>query len=255
MKTAFLLLGGLVAFGVQASAYSYELSTLMGTSNERMPFVRETVKDFVSFVPGVNARDYTTGTIYFGWRNGVESVQSIQILNDRGSSTAEILMKGIDIAGASSAIVLVPVGGGNFEMFCRRMAEKSDTVFVALMLAAKPHGGEMSPACAAGNILLIAGLNADLASLGPSEPFGPALRLAVPTMDLSAPVDDGVTYAFANRSFGMAIAAGKLARTLRAHPELRGAALVARFLEDETEVVPALIGKVAGGRAITRFER
>ncbi len=255
MKTTILVLSFLVACGAQASVPAYEVSILMGTGNDRMTFVRETVKDFVSFVPGANASEYTTGTIYFGWRNGIQSVQSIQILDNRGSSTGSLLMKGLELGAAASAIVLVPVGGGNFDIFCRRMAEKTETVFLVLMAVAHPRGGELSTSCGAGNILLVAGLNADLSDLGRFEAFGPALRLAIPAMNLSAPVDEGVSYSFANHSFGMAIAAGKMARLLRAQPGLRGAALVTRFLEEETDVLPALAGKVAGGRALTRFER
>lgn len=250
MKTAIIFFLAFAAAGARAAAPAYDLSTLMGTANERMPFVREVVKDYLSFVPGMNARAYTTGTLYFGWRNGVRSVHTIQILDDRGGSSSVTLARAIDAAAKSSAVVLIPVGGGDFGAFCRQMAEKNATVFLLPMIAVGA-----SPECTAGNILTVSGLNAALSDLDSREPYGAALRLAIPVMNLSAPVGEGENYAFTNRSFGMAIAAGKIAQVSRRNPELRGAALVDRFLAEETEVLPALEGKVAGGRALTRFER
>lgn len=237
-----------------AAAETYDIATLLGTPNEKMPFVQEVVKSHLPLVEGSNFADFTTGVLYFSWRNGVRSAQTIQIFQEQGNATLADVLKAIDIASQNSPIVLAPLSGTGFEEMCEKMAEKSNTAF---LISLGGVGYTLSPfytKCASRNILFVTVLNPELTGLGEFASFGPLVRLAVPGMDLSAPVDTNRTASFLSDGFGMAVAAGKLAIFSRQNPELRGAALISQFLA-AAEVLPSLRGKITGAKAILHFEK
>ncbi|MGZ3695340.1 MAG: hypothetical protein ACXWQO_14580 [Bdellovibrionota bacterium] len=233
-------------------AATYELTTLLGTPNQDMPFVRDAVKNHVEMVPGNNIADFTTGVIYFASKNGTESVQTIQIFQEGGNTTLSDVGKAIDLASANSAIVLAPITGSEVEEMCGMMMKKKDTAFLVTFGA---DGYNLSPLythCSSKNILFVTTLNKELTGLGDFTTYGPLVRLAVPGMDLMAPVDKDRRVSFLSDGFGMAVAAGQLSELSRKDPSLKGAALLAKFLE-QADTLPSLQGKVAGSKAILRF--
>ncbi|MGZ3700256.1 MAG: hypothetical protein ACXWSD_00655, partial [Bdellovibrionota bacterium] len=248
------ILSALSIWGTSPAKAAYELTTLLGTGNSRMPFVQEIVKNHVVIAPGDNFADYTTGVLYFAWRNGVNSAQTIQVLREGGNATLADIFKAIDLASQNSAIVLAPLSGDGVEEMCAKMAEKSATAF---LITLGDVGYTLSPfftKCASRNILFVTVLNADGSDLGEYASYGPLVRLAVPGMDLSAPVDGDRRVSFLSDGFGMAIAAGKLAALQRARPGLKGAELISEFLSTQDDL-PILKGKVTGAKAILRFEK
>jgi hypothetical protein len=160
----------------------------------------------------------------------------------------------IDIASKNSALVLAPLGGDGIEELCVKMAEKSDTVFLVTLGNVGYNLSPLFTRCAAKNILFVTVLNSELSGLGEFASYGPLVRLAVPGMELSAPVDGDRRVSFLSDGFGMAVAAGKIAALFRKMPELKGAALLTQFLA-ETEELSSLRGKVTGAKAILRFEK
>ena len=254
MKIFFVF--ALALFSGTAHAYQYEVSTMIGSPNEQMPFVQEIVKNNVALVPGKTQRDYTTATVYFAWKNGVQSLQSIQLIGEDGSASSVNFHSAIEIAATNSAIVQSAVGGGDMQSACLRMAAKPDTAFLM------PIGSDGSrddsfdaPACMASNILFVAGLNAELTDLASNQSFGDKARLAVPYVNLSAPVDESRSVRYTSKSFGLGMVAGKMAQVLREFPRLRGAALIKKFLELKTAHLSSLEGKVSGARALLDFEK
>lgn len=242
------------ACAAQVGYAGYELTTLLGTPNHDMPFVRETVKNEMALVPGNNFTDLTTGVIYFASRNGTAALQSIQIFADSGAAKLADVRKAIDLASASSAIVFAPITGTETEEMCAAMAEKKDTAF---LVSFGTDGYNLSPLytkCSAKNILFVTVLNEQLTGLDDFATYGPLVRLAVPGMTLTAPVDKDRNVSFLSDGFGMAIAAGQMSALLRQNSELKGAALISRFLA-EAESMPSLVGKVTGAKAIVRFEK
>lgn len=249
-----LVLSGLVFSAAASAAPAYELSTILGTANGRMPFVQEVEKNHISLAPGNNFTDYTTGVLYFAWRNGAQSVQTIQVLREEGNATLADVKNAIDIASQSSAVVLVPLSGDGMEEMCAQMADKKETAF---LITLGDTGYTLSPfhtKCASRNILFVTVLNAELNDLGEFASYGPLVRLAVPGMDLSAPVDGDRRVSFLSDGFGMGVAAGRILEFRRRNPELKGADLLRGFLAEADEL-PPLRGKVYGAKAILRFER
>ena len=237
-----------------AMAQNYELATLLGTPNEKMPFVQEVVKNHLPLVEGNSFVDFTTGVLYFSWRNGVHSAQTIQIFQEQGNANLSDVLKALEIASQNSGIVLAPLSGTGFEEMCEKMAEKTETAF---LISLGGVGYTLSPfytKCASRNILFVTVLNPELTGLGEFASFGPLVRLAVPGMDLSAPVDTNRTASFLSDGFGMAVAAGKLASFSRSNPSLKGAALISQFLAT-TDYLPSLRGKITGAKAILHFEK
>ncbi len=242
----------LIPAGAQAGAY--EVSALLGTANQEMPFVRDVVKSRIALIPGNSIPDFTTGVAYFAWKNGTQSLQTIQVIQENGSATLADVKTAIDIASSSSTIVLAPLAGTESEEMCAKMAEKPDTVF---LITLGEIGYTLSPfftKCASRNILFVTVLNAELTDLGEYASSGPLVRLAVPGMNLTAPVDRDRRVSFLSDGFGMAIAAGKLSAFLRKNPTLKGAGLLAAFLA-ESDYLPALKGKITGAKAILHFEQ
>jgi hypothetical protein len=242
------------ACAAEAGYANYELTTLLGTPNHDMPFVRETVKNEVALVPGNNFTDFTTGVIYFAARNGTAELQSIQIFGESGGAKLADLQSAVEIASGNSAIVFAPITGSETEEMCAAMAKKKDTAF---LVSFGSDGYNLSPLfteCAAKNILFVTVLNEGLTGLDDFATYGPLVRLAVPGMSLTAPVDGERSVSFRSDGFGMAVAAGQMSALLRKRPELKGAALISKFLA-EAETLPSLAGKVTGAKAITRFER
>lgn len=249
-----LLLFGSFGAANAGAAPLYELSTLLGTGNSRMPFVQEVVKNHVEIAPGSNFVDYTTGVIYFAWRNGATAVQTIQVLGEAGNAPLAGVLEAIDKASSESSIVLAPLSGDAMEEMCSKMADKPQTAF---LITLGDVGYTLSPfytKCASRNILFVTVLNADLSELGEFASYGPLVRLAVPGMDLSAPVDGDRRASFLSDGFGMGVAAGKLAVLSRSRPELKGAALLSQFLMEQEELT-VLKGRVTGAKAILRFEK
>ncbi len=243
----------LCAAGAKAETI-YELAMLLGTGNQQMPFVQEVVKNHVALVPGNNFSDFTTGVLYFSWKNGAQSAQTIQVLQEGGNASLADVYTAIDIASRDSAIVLAPLSGDGVEEMCTRMAEKTETAFLVTLGSI---GYTLSPfftKCAARNILFVTILNSELTGLADFASYGPLVRLAVPGVDLSAPVDGERRVSFLSDGFGMAVAAGKLAAFMRKNPTLKGAALLKQFLA-EAEYLPSLKGRVTGAKAILRFEK
>lgn len=241
-------------FASSAHALTYDVSLLMGTGNLEMSFVREAVKNHVVLAPGVNFQDITTGVTYFAWKNGAESVQTIQVLREDGSAAMADVVRGIDIASESSAVVIAPLAGSRAEEMCAKMYEKQETVF---LITLGELGYTLSPfhtKCASRNILFVTVLNRELTGLGEYASYGPLVRLAVPGMDLSAPVAPGRSASYLSDAFGMAVAAGKISEFSRRNPSLKGADLLGQFLE-ASDYLPPLRGKVTGARAILRFEQ
>lgn len=238
-------------FCLSVPAHAFEISTIIGSSNPKMPFVEQVVKEEVKLVPGYAQPDYTTGAIYFAWRNGAQSIQAIQAISDEGSATEENFLRAIDISAANSAIALSALGGGNMEGMCARMARHPDTVFLM------PGGsdgsfddGSNKPSCFARNILFVNGLNSTLTDLAVNQNYGTLSRAAIPYTNLSAPVDDGRSIKYTSKAFGMGMVAGKMAQLLREDPSLKGAALIDRFLGEKTVYLRTLEGKIAGARAL-----
>ena len=244
-----------ISGAVKASAApTFELSTLLGTANARMPFVQEIVKNHVELAPGTNFVDYTTGVLYFAWRNGAAAVQTFQVLGEGGNAPLAGVLEAIDKASADSSIVLAPLSGEAMEDMCSKMAANPQTAF---LITLGDVGYTLSPfftRCASRNILFVTVLNAELTELGQLASYGPLVRLAVPGMDLSAPVEGDRRASFLSDGFGMGVAAGKLAALSRARPELKGAALLSQFLADQEELA-VLKGRVTGAKAILRFEK
>lgn len=254
-RSVFLALSCFLAWSEAKGAEArVELTTLLGTPNSQQEYVREILRKEISLAPGRNFVDFTTGVLYFAWRNGALSAQAIQILGEGGNAHLSDALSAIDSASASSSVVLAPLVGDRVEEMCARMAEKNDTVFLVTLGEA---GYTLSPfftKCASRNILFVTTLNAELTALGEFASYGPLVRLAVPGVDLSAPVEGDRYVSFLSDGFGMGIAAGKLAAFLRSNPELRGAGLLEAFLTAQ-EVLPSLRGKVTGARALRRFEK
>ncbi|MGE3262055.1 MAG: hypothetical protein AB7K68_09770 [Bacteriovoracia bacterium] len=238
-----------------AQAATYELATIAGTPNANLPFVAKILKKFVGMVPGANETDYTTGLFYFAERNGTETAQAIQILNERGNATKVDFAVSLDVA-KNSAIVLATVGGGSPAAACERAASNPHTAYLFSAAMLNPNDPrDMNGPCRAKNILFVTSLNANLTDVGEYSPVGSLVRLAVPAMRLSAPVDEKRSVTYQSVGFGMAMAAGKMAKTLREYPFLEGSALVERFLRTKTARLGSLKGKVAGERALLQFNQ
>lgn len=254
--TSLKIVFSLAAFLCTSSAYAlpYEVSLLMGTANNEMSFVRDVVKNHVDIVPGKSIEDFTTGVTYFAWKNGTQSIQTLQVLQDNGSATLADVVTAIDIASESSSIVIAPLAGSRAEDMCEKMSQKPETVF---LITLGETGYTLSPfftKCASRNILFVTMLNPELTGLGEYASYGPLVRLAVPGMTLEAPVAPGRKASFLSDAFGMAVAAGKISECSRRFPALKGAALLTQFLS-EAETLPSIRGKVTGAKAILRFEQ
>ncbi|HEY8278789.1 MAG TPA: hypothetical protein VIH99_04155 [Bdellovibrionota bacterium] len=257
MKNFWKLTVGVLSLLKAASAQAnpaYELSTLLGTPNNSMPYVQEMLKSHVGLVPGMNFTDYTTGVLYFASRNGTQSAQTIQVLQEGGNASLSDVTQAIEMASASSKIVLAPLSGDGVEEMCARMYLKPDTAFLVTLGDVGYTFSPFNTKCAARNILFVTVLNEELSDLGEFASFGPLVRLAVPGMDLSAPVDGDRRVSYLSDGFGMAVAAGKMSEISRRRPELKGAELIRQLIE-EAEVLPILRGRVTGARAIRNFTR
>ncbi len=244
----------LLASGV-AQAKPYEVSTLLGSANMDLPWVREAVKHEVALTPVRNWTDLTTGVVYFASRNGTEAMQTIQVVQDGGNALLKDVFDAIDIAARDSSIVVAPLAGDSQEKMCEKMSEKTDTAF---LVSLGEQGYTLSPLytrCASRNILFVTVLNPELNGLAEFATYGPLVRLATPGRELAAPVDrDGRRVSFLSDIFGMSVAAGQLSAYLREHPNLSGAALIHGFLQEQP-VLEALRGKIPGARAIRAYEK
>jgi hypothetical protein len=240
-----------LVFCFSAHAAQFEISTLAGSANPNMDFVRDTVKRQVKLVPGHSLVDHTTAMVYFASRNGAQSIQTVQNLSDQGSGTTENLIRAVDLAARSSVIVLNVAGGGDMEYVCARMRMYPNTVFLSPGGSnASYENGADKPSCYAPNIVFVNGLNRDLTDLAGNQNFGPLARLAVPYVSLSAPVGEDRSITFSSKAFGMAMAAGKMAELHREDASLTGAALIDRFFGEKTSYLRTLERKIAGARAL-----
>lgn len=251
--SCLLLLSALTAG--PAWAKPYEVSTLLGSANMDLPWVSNAVKNEVMLAPGRTWTDLTTGVVYFATRNGTESVQTIQVVQDAGNALLPDVFSAIDLAARDSSIVVAPLAGHAQEEMCDRMSQKTDTAF---LVSLGEQGYTLSPLftkCASRNILFVTVLNPELTGLAEFATYGPLVRLATPGRELEAPVDrDGRRVSFLSDIFGMSVAAGQLSAYLRKNPALSGAALIQGFLAEQPEL-ETLRGKIPGRRAIQKFEK
>jgi hypothetical protein len=245
MKTLLL---SLLLLSPSAHAESFELSSIAGLPNSSQDFVARILKRSVSFVSGANELDYSTGLFYFAERNGTQNAQAIQVINERGNGTLLDLNRAIDLAAATSKVVLIPIGGGSQNQICERAAATPRTVFLFSANALNEQS-ENGP-CRAKNLLFVTALNAALDDAGEYSKTGALVRLAVPSMNLKAPVEGTRSISLHSLGFGMAMAAGKISETSRAYPQLWGSALIDRFLNTKTDTLASLRGKVVGERAL-----
>lgn len=236
-----------------AQAYDFELAVIAGAPDQKLAFVSDILKERNTLVDskGSDISTYTNGIFYFAWKNHIQTAASIEILAPNGGASYENLIKGVNQTASRSAITLVPVGP-NPENICQLYASYPDTVFLIGLGsdATEVDDGNM-PSCHSPNILFVVGLNKELTDISRNQSWGKLARLAVPHESLSGnPIDHRVS-----RSHGLAVAAGKMSALLRANPELRGVALVEKFLGEATVYLPALEGKVTGARALVDYEK
>ena len=232
-----------------------EVAIILGGFNEKMDFARKVVKSVSTIEKNFGLIDYTTGAIYYSYKNGASSIHIVKVAQDNGQiSGVTAVIAAIDSAAHHSKVVVFPFGGSQMEQICNHMSLYSETVFLLVsgVLAGHPSPSESN--CNSSNILIVAGLNSQLEDVSPRENTGSYVRLAAPSMNFKAPVDENRFYTYNNRTFGLSIVAGKMSSVLREKPSLSGSTLIDDFLENATQVLPKLVGKVKGARAVTRFE-
>lgn len=231
-----------------------EVAILADFPNSKLSFVKDTLKERIDLL--LNAApesDYATGMIYFASRNGVKEASAIRVLSPEGSTTMELYHRALEIGSLRAPIVISPIGGGSTAETCALAARFSDTAFVMVTTSdATQDRGERE--CFAPNLLFVAGLNGQLTDLAENQSYGGKIGLAVPYKSLEFPVEEGRTTKYSSKAMGMSMVAGKMAELLRVEPSLRGAALIRRFMELRTVVLPSLERKVRGARALVDVE-
>jgi len=243
-----LLTLGLLIIAHSTFAFETEVATLAGLPNENMSFVHQILKEKINIVQGSNLNDYTTAAYYFAARNGVQSSTAVQALNNDGSTDLQTFFYALEQASKKAAIVTV-AAGPVIEDICLRMAAHPAVVYI-VPISSNSTYQEPTTSCLSKNILFVAGLNQTLNDLEVNQSFGPLVRLAIPYMNLKAPVDANRSITINSKFLGMSFVAGKMAQIIRNKPNILGQDLVDRFFAQNTIYLPSLEGKVGNPRAL-----
>ncbi|MGE3261532.1 MAG: hypothetical protein AB7K68_07115 [Bacteriovoracia bacterium] len=251
-----LILVLLCSISGSAFASGVELAIVASLPNEKMSFVRETLREKFDFTGKPGNTDYATAITYFAQKNGVQTVSAIQVLTEEGSVTTDHFHQGLELGASQAPIVLAPLGGADMQSSCLKMAAQPQTAFLLPIGSdAAFDNGALEPACYSANILFVGGMNKELTELAVNQTYGTKARIGVPYVTLTAPVgEDGRTITYTSKAFGLGMLAGKMAALLREEPSLRGGTLIQRFVDTKTAYLPSLLGKVRDARALVDVE-
>lgn len=241
-------------FLTSAYAYQAEVAIVLSLPDANQSFVSDILKESLELAPGVPDNDlkhFATGGYYFLSKNGAQSAVAVQVLASSESALSNSdVTSGLKVAAEKAAIVINPFGPMS-ESLCSAMKAHSDVVFLfGIGSGAGRADSKSYPSCASKNILVVAGLNAALNDLALNQTQSDLIRVSGPYADLKAVGLNGQPLKMSSRYFTMSFVAGKLANLLRKNPSLKGAALVDKFLKDETVELPNLVGKVGETRAL-----
>lgn len=240
-----------LSFSAHALDFEYDVATVMGHADPSVKFVQRTVKESVVLNGNQDSREITTGLYDLLTRNGVEESINYEVFHN-GTSSKTIILDALSRAAQKAKIVFAIVGPIDNDM-CKLTLRHDNTVFVFL---AGSSAQFMDPSrymfCLNGNLLITAGLNRDLDGMASNSDYGEfVVSLAVPSQDdFCVTVSPAQTKCFQSKSFGAAVAVGRLAKTAKEFPNLTGTALAERFLADHTIELPGIVGYVRYGRAL-----
>lgn len=230
-------------------SHSAELSIVAGTPDLKYDFVNEVLVDRLILKDSSSSSmsEHTNQIFYYAHKSGVKSIISIEAIDSKGAGSLDQVMEGLSFAATNSKVILNALGPINNSM-CNLMASYPKVVYMTLVnLDSKIIDESKLPDCNASNILIVAGLNKSLTDLHESQDRGTIVRLAVPYINLNGPIGP-------SRSYGLAIVAGKMAKLMRANPNLEGAELINEFFKYHTIHLEKLEGKVKDGRAFVTAE-
>jgi hypothetical protein len=235
-----------LAFHVGAS----EVATVMGSPDGSLDFVQSLVQERINLSDHASVDDVSTAVYSIFHRIGIQSAVSVGVQNQFGSSTESLFLQGISLGVQKAPIVYTNMGPVG-ERICSVMAHYPQTVFV---LVAGNSGSQLDPgqepSCLNGNILRVGALDQVRGELFSFSNWGPSVRIASPSLKIPAVGAGGVQHSYTNNSVGAALVAARMGVYATQHLDLRGAALVDKFLDESTLCLPALLGKVDGARAL-----
>lgn len=184
-------------------------------------------------------------------KSGVSSAVNIPLFAGNGSTSFGELIDVIEVAQSMGRVIFVAARGaaGDNESVCAQMKKHPQNAYVL------PAGGSgnfsldplKEPSCFSPNILVVAAANGK--QLASFSSYGPGVRIAAQGFKLRLEGLGGEIRTVSGTTYPSAMVAGRLA--VFAEPSrLNGGDLVSKFLEEETEISPALGGRVAGNRLL-----
>ncbi len=224
-----------------------DLAVIAGMPNMSAGKIEEIVDQNIIINPELPDRAMTTKMYSILKLQNVKSVANLQIISQLGSSSIEMLIKGLDLSSKISPIVLSPLGPMN-KVACEVMARHKKTVFI---LPAGNDSSFMNPPtdCLEKNIIFVAYLNKEKTDLAAQSNKGESISIAAPGYDIPAFDEKGQAYMASGGSAAISFLASALVQYSIKYPALVGAGLAQSFLDEETVELPALEGKVRNRKA------
>lgn len=229
-----------------------EITGVMGSPNLSLDFTKDfIIKDINLLEPSDRPeRELATQAFYLTKLHGALEANSVAIVNDKGGSTADLLMKGFAVGAQFSKIVFTNLGPiSNF--YCDDLSRMTDVVFV---FVAGNSGQKLDPSqnpkCKAGNILFVTALDQTAGDLFEQSNYGPYVRIAVASREIKTMGVDGELIARTSVTLGQAIVVGKLAAFSRENPTYLGEKLVAEFLKQKTTKIEKIADRIPDGLAV-----
>lgn len=246
-KIALILI---TVIGSDVSSYASELATILGTPNGAVDSIDSIIQKRIELVSRVSPDDASTWVYSILKRLGIKTSTVVTVVNEGGFSTEDLVGKGIENAVSEAPVIFSMLGPSDNDL-CRVYSKFPHTAFVVV---AGNGGVQLDPSlyedCRNDNILFVNAWNQYTGKLLDFTNYGPLIRIAAPSADISVIGVDGISRKVTNTVVGASQVAARIALFANDHPSLQGAELIEQFLSKHTVYVPALEGMVKGARAL-----
>lgn len=228
-----------------------DLAVIAGKPNIKVGGIDDIMDQNIILNPELPDAAMTTQMYSILKMQGVLSVANLQMISKLGSATLDLLINALHKSAQIAPIVVIPVGPMN-NIACEAMAQHQKTVFIL------PSGSDISffnppKNCLADHIVFVSYLNREKIDLAAPSNKGEFVTVAAPGSDIPVIDEDGVARKSSGGSKAISLLASALVQYSKTYPALRGPSLANSFLNEETVVLPALIGKTKNGRAWVKF--
>lgn len=227
-----------------------DLAVIAGRPNIKVGGIEDILDQNIILNPELPDTAMTTQLYSILKMQGVHSVANLQVMNGL-SSTLNYLIHAIHKSAQIAPIVITTLGPMT-KIACEVMVQNQKTVFILLPGSDRSFFNPPQN-CLAENIIFVTYLNKEKTDLATTSSKGEFVTVAAPGIDI--PVID-VAGRARKASGGLpaiSLLASALVQYSKKYPALRGPSLAQSFLNEETEVLPALIGKTKNGRAWVKF--